>query len=887
MSSIKKEFEEFMKWMHQPDVPSSSESQKFANIVWSNFDSIAKTTRNKSQRSILLAQLAQPNFAQQSDTLPVFDVQSTATTWPWKKLSEIKIGPFRGFRYSEPFDIKKRIILLYGPNGSGKTSFCEALEFCLTGSVEEADAKRISGDTYLSNIHERKFETPILTATSHAGKDLKVIPNPDSFRFCFVEKNRIDSFSRIAARPPGQQTELIATLFGLDKFSEFVGNFNESLDKQLTLTPIKQIELDLKRATLSEAQLLVASESTRLSELAFEELTLAKEYQAELDYSQLKALFESSTGPSRLQVLNDQLNATPPPVYQLSSDEIQQMFADLKAAQEQLDLVGAEMASRAVQLSFTNLYTAILALETFSKDICPACDTPLAGENKVVSDPFIKAKNGLADLAELALMQEKQKQLSLKVDGFADVFRMKLLIVGSFLKANADLNISSRPFFQSLSESPNASWWRSVTETDDQIPQDTPSLAEIINIAQKIDLHNQSAQEQLERRHNLVEERERILQFQLKVSEQDGKRLRLLQDLASAKSQIELFDEANKDLISEVNLEKSKLASDALIKVAYDAFLVLLKKYLDELPSRFISGLNEQALRLYNDFNTNDLDVDKLDSLHLPLKSDQKIEVSFRGNPNQKVDALRILSEGHIRCLGLAILLAKNLQIGSPLLIFDDAINAIDHDHRRGIRETIFQSDYFAESQIIVTCHSNEFIKDIQQSLGAHGQNICKSYVIQGHSGNYQPRVNGSISSRNYVAMARAARNELNDREALDSARKALEASTEKIWRWLASYDHGLLSVQLNVGSEPQLRHLCDALRKRLNDTTSFSHCEKEGVNVALSRILGIPEKNMIWIYLNKGTHEEADRDDFDGAEVEIVVQTLEQLDALSLKQNK
>jgi wobble nucleotide-excising tRNase len=132
-----------------------------------------------------------------------------------------------------------------------------------------------------------------------------------------------------------------------------------------------------------------------------------------------------------------------------------------------------------------------------------------------------------------------------------------------------------------------------------------------------------------------------------------------------------------------------------------------------------MAGLNDAAMNLYNEFNRNDLDPDKLAALHLPLTGEQKIEIAFRGNPGVRVDALRILSEGHIRCLGLAILLAKGQSIQSPLIVFDDAINAIDHDHRSGIRETIFESDHFADTQLIVTCHSNEFIKDIQQHLPA------------------------------------------------------------------------------------------------------------------------------------------------------------------------
>ena len=144
-------------------------------------------------------------------------------------------------------------------------------------------------------------------------------------------------------------------------------------------------------------------------------------------------------------------------------------------------------------------------------------------------------------------------------------------------------------------------------------------------------------------------------------------------------------------------------------------------------------------MTLYNAFNRNDWDADKLSALHLPLTGDSKIEITFRGKPNERVDALHVLSEGHIRCLGLAILLAKAKSIQCPVVIFDDAINAIDHDHRGGIRETIFESDHFAQTQLIVTCHSNEFIKDIEQNLPKGERDECQIYLFRHHNGDYQP----------------------------------------------------------------------------------------------------------------------------------------------------
>lgn len=232
--------------------------------------------------------------------------------------------------------------------------------------------------------------------------------------------------------------------------------------------------------------------------------------------------------------------------------------------------------------------------------------------------------------------------------------------------------------------------------------------------------------------------------------------------------------------------------------------------------------------------------------------------------------------------------MAKAKNIKCPVIVFDDAINAIDHDHRGGIRETIFESDHFLETQLIVTCHSNEFIKDIQQHLPVQRRSDCQVYLLRHHGGDYQPRVTGNVPSANYIAKARSARDVLNDRDALASSRQALEMLSEKVWRWLSSHDQGVLNLLLpGVNKEPALRNLCEALRKKLNDAKTFNHANKVPILAAYDRILGIPTANLVWTYLNKGTHEEADRDDFDGDLVESVVVTLEELDGLDLRPGK
>ena len=885
MSSSKRDFERFVTWLQDTATQSPADVRRMANLALANFDALNRTSRQHSQRSVYLVDLARSALAQTPDGPPHIQALAVDGAWPWKRLRSMIIGPFRGFRTPAPFDLQQRVILFYGPNGSGKTSFCEGLEYALLGTVEEADTKRIDGRTYLANVHARRFEVPVLRATDHQDREVEIVANPDTFRFCFIEKNRIDAFSRIAARPPAQRTELIATLFGMDKFNEFVGHFNESVDQQLARTATKQLMLTGKRNALATDQTTVGGEAKALVDLAAEEAALAVTHSAGMTYADLKELIGTPEAPGRLTQLDDILAAVPPAAIGLSRDGLLNAFEAPSQAQEEAARIAAKLEARSTQVSFKELYTAVLSLQAAGGAHCPACDTPLADAK---SNPFEKAKTGLADLKELGELQEERKAAQDKVGTTSRELRRQLGIVSAFLATTGDQETPTVRYISGLAAEPVGAWWNAVypaRPAQEGTAADAVKLEAILAVADRIAAQDAAAALARQERQRHATERSSLVALQLSIQAQDLKRKQLVDSVAAAKARIAAFDVDNTKLILDVAQEALDIERDAPIKAAYDRFLALLRAYRNQLPGALMAGLNEAAMNLYNEFNRNDLEPDKLAALHLPVNGEQKIEIAFRGNPGVRVDALHILSEGHIRCLGLAILLAKAQSIRSPLVVFDDAINAIDHDHRGGIRETIFESDHFVDTQLIVTCHSNEFIKDIQQHMPVQRRGECQVYLFRSHTGDYQPRITGNVPSRNYVVMARASNDALDSREALASCRQGLEMLSEKVWRWLASHELGVLNLQLaGVGAEPGLRNLCEAVRKRLAEATTFNHANRPALLAAYGRILGIPAANLVWTYLNKGTHEESNRDDFDADLVESVVQTLEEMDALDLR---
>jgi len=879
MTSSLQDYHQFMHWIHAPENAASEDARRVANIVLQRFVEVAGTSRQRNQRSSLLISLMREALATTAPALPAIPPLPPGGDWQWRKLTHLKVGPFRGFRYPEPFDLHKRITLFYGPNGSGKTSLCEALEFALLGAVDESGMKRIAVNRYLSNHHEGRYDPPELKAVTSQGVAISVLADPEAYRFCFIEKNRIDAFSRIAAKPAGEKTELIAALFGMEQFNEFVSHFNDSMEGLLTLLASKQIELLGKRGALNQDHQAIANEAASLAELVKIESAYATSVKPGMTYSDLLVAIGSEASPGRLQQLNALLNQPPAFIYGISSAELLQAFHAADAAQTVLVNVTEELATRTHDVSFQDLYNAVLGLQHVAGDHCPACDTPLAGEHRVVTDPYEKATSGLAGLKVLKEIQGRHLLAIQKRNAASEALRVKLSEFALRVGATIESPNSLARYLAHPGVDPLRDWWRDGYRTDGT----TPSLAQqAVSWAEQLERQDtQSALANAER-SKLITERDRLNQARVDVGTHASARQQLAGAVLDAKKRIDDFEGANAGLIAAAAEEAKAILRDRRINTAYDQFLALLRRYKTQLPGTLMAGLNSLALELYNEFNVRDFDADKLAGLSLPVTGDGRIELSFRGQPHVSVDALQILSEGHVRCLGLAILLAKALKIGAPVVVFDDAINAIDHEHRQGIRETIFESDRFLDTQLLVTCHSNEFMKDVQNRVSSEQ---WTSYVFRHHSGNYQPRVLGNVAPQTYLLNARAAVERGDARTALAESRQTLEMLTDKLWRWLGKFDMGALSLKIaGPGAEPNLRGICDAIFARLKKAPEFEHPDKPIVIESLGFILGVPEQSLVWMYLNKGTHEEADRDDFDDVLVEQIVVQLEALNALKLR---
>lgn len=867
MASVRSEYQRFLQHLDAKEV--ADDTRRMASVVYDHLDTLVELSAARRARSTRLVPLAVQELANAVLRRGAeFSVEHDAP--PAFRLQQLAVGPFRGFMAQETFDLSHDITLVYGANGTGKSSFCEALETAMLGAISEAQAKRVDHQQYCNNARLRRHVAPALTARIGEAAPIALAADEPEHRFCFIEKNRLDDFARIAARTPSDQRQLIATLFGVDQFAEFVRGFNQSLDESLTLTGPLALRLKTRRDQLaaSDQVIRVFAEKLRTQEGA--EASLAENIHPGQNYETACAwLLGTGENIGRLAAVQALVDQQGPTVHGVTREQLQTLWAERQRLVELVSGVTLKLGQRATEVSFARLYEAVTTLAE-GATACPACGTDLTA---VRENPFERAAKGLKELEELAALQ---KELRAHQDGVAEASvalraEMAKAMSAATAACIAELRAAGLPALQDKV----ADDWFAEGESGASSP-----WARLLAVADAVEAKDTQARRDIAARNELVAERRRLDPLRLNVEALRAQRKTLQDEFDAARALIAQFEAANKDLIEQVSAEGAVVELHGRIKTAYDAFLRELQAYLAGLPAQLLQGLNEQAKTLYNAFNRGDRPEDLLHSLSLPQAENEKIEVIFAGEQERRYDALVILSEGHIRCLGLAILLAKNIAQRCPVVIFDDVVNAIDDDHRNGIWRTFFDDGYLDGKQIILTSHAQEFLDRIQQELGAARAAQIKRFKFLPHVGEHGLNVDTDPPTKNYVLRAQEAQAQDERRDALGHSRRAIESLTDQLWRWFGKRVDGRLELKLSGPGAPwELNNKCLKLRSAVGRITE-RFPEAAPAVAALTTLTGVAGTSIEWAYLNSGTHDSERGHDFDGATVRAIVEAVGALDA-------
>ena len=875
MTSVIAEYQRFLGALALK--PADEDVRRMANLIYTNLSQLVQVGTARRARSLRLAPLAITQLAKTSSDLPAFNnVEEGALNTG--RLHELKVGPFRGFTKQEVFDLSAQITLIYGANGTGKSSFCEALETAFLGSISEAQVKRINHNNYCDNARLGRHVAPVITTKNGDNSPVNLIPNEERYRFCFIEKNRLDDFARIASKTPSDQRQIIATLFGIDQFSDFVRGFNPLLDENLNLIGQRSLALAAKRTELSSAEKTIREYPQKLTQLGIDENTLAERIHQGSGYAAINLwLLGNQAQQGRLQYVQGLLDSPSPEVYDLTPARLRENFAEVFSINTALQETSAELTRRAGEVSYKQLYDAVLQLASSNPDECPACGTSLL---TTVRNPYESAALGLAQLRELAELQRQSKE---KSEALQESMRNLHLLMRNAISAASvvcpnKFQMEALPSLQPTS----TGQWLQVWVNDNN-----KAWNSLLGMSADIEVSDINARQIISQRQLLTEERSRLDGYRHEIERAKFIRQTAEAQLLEAINTVASFNEANRELIELVEVEGVDVEFNKRVKRAYDGFLSEIKYYLSNLPAQLLQGLGHRARDLYNSFNRDDLPVDLLHSLWLPIAENGKIELEFREQVGIRFDALTLLSEGHIKCLGLSILLAKNIEEGCPIVIFDDVVNAIDDEHRNGIWRTFFEDGLLDRKQVILTSHAEEFLHRIQQELGTTRVNNIKMYKFLPHQGEHHLRVDTNPPTKNYVIKAQHSFDNHEKREALYYSRAAIESLTDRLWTWMGKRGLGKIELKLSGPRDPwELNNKCNKIRSSLKGIPDQSHGILLSIG-ALNSLLGVANGSIEWGYLNSGTHDSQRDVEFDRAAVSTIVQAINSLDQALMELQK
>ena len=388
------------------------------------------------------------------------------------------------------------------------------------------------------------------------------------------------------------------------------------------------------------------------------------------------------------------------------------------------------------------------------------------------------------------------------------------------------------------------------------VSEDTAQIVEEYNT--KAANHNKQYDEKLDKAQKEYKE---IVGKNGSVGEKQNGYNALIKSVKDTKAKVEA-------LKKKVDSEKVEIDFNKKMVEAYESIVEKLSTYVATLPTALAQNLSEKALEYYNCINEDDADFELIKELHLPLAVNEKITIEMEDGVSQ--DALLILSEGHVKILGLSILLAKAVSEGIPFLIFDDIVNSVDDDHRDGVAKLLITHTDFANTQMILTCHGEMFVSMLEGYVS--NSNSMTRYMFlpadtldeRGVFIKYQdPSIPLEVAKKKYEE------NQLKD--SAMSCRRAVECTTGKLWKKLSPCIGGISVKLRNLQGQPDLFSITSALY----DHTKGKYIQDaEEINEDLKKLMEASS----WSKLNKGTHEDKSIPEFTRGEVKQLLELVEKL---------
>jgi recombinational DNA repair ATPase RecF len=624
---------------------------------------------------------------------------------PMLRLKTLRAKNCRGLINGPTLDFKNGGLLLCGSNGTGKSSFIDALEKVLTGKCSSLDTgdQGISWKEYGKHVDaDGDPEIEVTLADGENITPLNLTTDPSKLRkqlqlflvaacqqsFILRRRALIDFINA----KPKERYQALEGFLNLHRFNAFEGLLKRASDDlagkhaaklnlKRTIEETLRKQLNMNAGDPVEEGTCLSAISKFLGEASLQPIHTVQ--QASETIAEIDAMLLSDTNMDKLKevdILLAKLAEVP-----LSSNAIKTGRSFKDARQRYLN----EQAKLKGQFYSEVLEKGIRWINDDTLDNCPLCNNQI---DRPAVTKYVAGR--LADQKELLELDKKQSDAHLN-------FKNSLL--------------RHKDAFQAIERK-----WEPVLGRKFLAPH-SEAVANLvaIEIAHRRQLDMSVVDADIEK---LVQINLDDIAVSLKEELESHKSVlpdfQQYSRLHQAKSSLQLVL-SQLDQVKTLAFEINRLAeAQPQIKKIVDLASKARKNAVQQLLNKIATIANGYFQKIHpgEEIGMPSLGVTERGSGSIQLES------QFHG---RKGHPRGHYSEGHVDSLGLCLFLAirrlhHNQAPVLSLLVLDDVMHSVDGDHRRDTAEMIFEE--FSDHQIIITTHDPLWFENLKEAAGKSGR---------------------------------------------------------------------------------------------------------------------------------------------------------------------
>jgi DNA repair exonuclease SbcCD ATPase subunit len=601
------------------------------------------------------------------------------------RIKTIELSWFRGAGSLVTLDTLGKSVVIYGSNGSGKSSFADALEYIISNgkihhlSHEYSGPKQRDG---IRNTHAPEDVTATikiscdnqrqLVGSIASNGQLRITCEPSEgttelFQCLDLERFvlRQDEVAKFIHATKGDKYSALLPLLGLEEMENAAENF-----KNLRKTVEVRSDVILDRQKLDQFKILV---SRYINDISYES---AMKFLVELAGKYLETPYPDELIPLLIAIdkaVEERIEKANPEqerhilIQQIVDEDLQGKFDTFYTLQQKAyEEIGALLDQQIAVLESTDTYLQI-AKDGNKQIECPAC-----GREIDTREFVLHVQEELVKLREIRTTRDDLKNARRNLMGALDQVTQK----SQEQVLEAWFEESSKEVKQAL---------MSITEVqlEDEIIIDSGQLDVLrLNIPIIHEAFSSAAELVPPSTKELVFANEVVTAFNnLPEIFKLEKRIRHINYLINGL-------QATEDSIRDAIKTKTKT---------------------------IIQDVSQEIQILWEKIHPNE-QIEEV-QLYIPKDADKAIDICLKFYGIDQASPRLSLSEGHRNSLGLCIFLAlvKMGNGGNHPIVLDDVISSLDREHRGRLAKILI--DDFADYQVIVLTHDREWYSELKARL--------------------------------------------------------------------------------------------------------------------------------------------------------------------------